>query len=64
MPEICDTTSRPTTATAVPRIGQGLHLPIRAISRPMPNVPSVTPIIWGSIRSPDSVGETNSESWK
>ena len=29
-----------------------------------PNVPAVTPIICGSIRSPDSVGETNIESWK
>ena len=30
----------------------------------MPNVAAVTPIICGSIRRPDWVGETNSESWK
>ena len=34
------------------------------MARPTPNVAIVTPIICGSIRSPDSVGDTNSESWK
>ena len=63
-PEILDTISRPPTAAALPMIGHGLHLPVFAISRPIPNVPSVTPIIWGSIRRPDSVGDTNNESWK
>ena len=58
------TTSALTTAIAVPAIGHGLHLPVFAIRRPIPNVPSVTPIICGNMRNPDSVGDTNSESWK
>ena len=64
VPEIREIASSPATPHPNPTIGHGLHFPVRAMRRPIPNVAIVTPSIWGSIRRPDSVGDTKSESWK
>ena len=63
-PLICAMPIRPKKESTVPMIGNTLYLPVFAMTRPTPNVAIVTPSICGNVRSPDSVGDTNSESWK
>ena len=61
-PFICAIATSPPIEQTDPIIGNFLYLPDLEISRPSPNVAMVTPSIWGKLRRPDSVGETNSES--
>ena len=55
---------RPKKQRTLPTIGIILYLPVLETIRPITNVAIVTPSIVGNDRNPDSVGDTNSESWK
>jgi hypothetical protein len=59
-----ESSSIPTTISAVPTIGNTLYRPYRVISWPLPIELTRTPAISGSIRSPDSVGLEPLTTWR